>query len=242
MIEIRHEHIITPDDEIRAYDGIYQTAGIRQLDSFYLWVLSLLHPRPGQTLLDVSTGEGSLIHFARQLGLRAYGIDFSAAALRKGREDYGLDSVSVSNAERLPFPDGSFDLVTNIGSLEHYFDPETAVREMSRVLSPAGVACILVPNAFSLFGNVQYVCKTGDVYDDGQPLQRYNTRAGWHRLLVNNGLAPFSVVKYELERPRTLQDGLWYLRRPSKLVRLLISPLIPVNLANSIVYLCHVVT
>ena len=242
MIEIRHDRIVTPEDEIRAYDCIYQEAGIRHLDSFYLWLLSLLDPRPGQTLLDVSTGEGSLVHFAKQGGLQAFGLDFSYVALRKGREDFDLDTICVSNAEQLPIPDGSFDLITNIGSIEHYFDPDTAIQEMSRVLRPTGVACVLVPNTFSLFGNVQHVWQTGDVFDDGQPLQRYNTRVGWHELLTENGLRPFRTLKYEREWPRTLQDCLWYLARPTKLLKLLISPMIPTNLANSIVYLCRAVT
>jgi SAM-dependent methyltransferase len=239
MIEIRHDYIHTPADEIKAYDRIYGTAGIRQLDSFYLWILSLLDAHASQTLLDVSSGEGSLVHFALERGLRAYGIDFSPIALRTGIDDYDLTSTWVSNAERLSIADRSFDFVTNIGSIEHYFEPGAAVREMSRVLKPNGVACILVPNTFSLFGNVKHVCQVGDVFDDGQPLQRYNTRLGWNRLLVTNGLEPYRVLKYEREWPRTLKDCLWYVRRPTKALRLLITPLIPVNLANSIVYLCH---
>lgn len=239
MIEIRHEHIHVPADEITAYDQIYDTQGIRHLDSLYLWILSLLNARPGQTLLDVSTGEGSLVYLALQRGLRAYGVDFSPIALKKGVTDYNLTSVWVCNAERLSIGDRSFDFVTNIGSVEHYFEPAIAIREMSRVLKPEGVACILLPNAFSLFGNVKHVWQVGDVFDDGQPIQRYNTRVGWHRLLSENGLEPFKTLKYERERPHTGRDCLWYLRRPAKLLKLLISPLVPLNLANSIVYLCH---
>ena len=166
-------------------------------------------------------------------------MDFSFAALQKGMEDYDLRSVWMSNAERLSVADRSFDFVTNVGSVEHYFDPEAAIREMRRILKPEGVACILVPNTFSLFGNVQYAWRAGDAFDDGQPLQRYNTRRGWHRLLEKNGLIPFRTLKYEREWPRTGEDCLWYLKRPSKLLKLLISPLVPVNLANSLVYLCH---
>jgi SAM-dependent methyltransferase len=239
MMEIRHIQISTTADEINAYDEIYNTQGIRHLDSLYLWILSLLDAHPGQTLLDVSSGEGTLGYLAAQHGLRSYGVDFSFAALKKCDKDYGLGSTCVSNAEHLPIADSSFDFITNIGSVEHYLEPEIAIREMSRVLKPEGVACVLLPNAFSLFGNVQYVCQTGDVFDDGQPLQRYNTRLGWHRLLTQNGLEPFKTLKYEREWPRTIQDGWWYLRRPLKVLKLLISPLVPVNLANSIVYLCR---
>lgn len=240
MIEIRHKNILTPDDEIKAYDSLYGEVGIRHLDSLYLWILSLLNARSGQRLLDVSSGEGTLSYWALQRGMRAYGIDISIVALKRGIHDYHFTSVGVANAERLPFADNSFDFVTNIGSVEHYFEPATAIREMSRVLAADGVACILLPNTFSFFGNLFHVWRTGDVFDDGQPLQRYNTRMGWHNLLVQNGLKPFQTLKYEREWPRTYKDGLWYLRRPAKMLKLLISLLVPVNLANSVVYLCRV--
>ena len=239
MIEIRHEHISTVTDEIRAYDRIYGTRAFRHLDSLYLWILGLLNASPGQSLLDVSSGEGKLVYFALQQGLHAFGVDLSEVALKKGVADYSLGPVCVSDAECLPIADRSFDFVTNVGSVEHYFHPESAVREMSRVLKPKGVACILLPNAFSFFGNVKHVWQTGDVFDDGQPVQRYSTKLGWHRLLVENGLQPFKTVKYEREWPRTGRDCFWYLSQPMKTLKLLISPFVPLNLANSIVYLCH---
>jgi SAM-dependent methyltransferase len=204
-----------------------------------LWLLDLLDARPGQTLLDVSCGEGTLVHLAQQQGLRAYGVDFSSIALEKAVRDYGLNTTCISNAERLAIIDRSFDFAINIGSVEHYFEPETAVREMSRILKPDGVACILLPNTFSLFGNVLYVWQTGHIFDDGQPLQRYNTQQGWHNLLTENGLEPFKILKYEREWPRVARDLFWYLRRPTKIAKLFIGLLVPVNLANSIVYLCH---
>ncbi|MBL7200624.1 MAG: class I SAM-dependent methyltransferase [Anaerolineae bacterium] len=239
MIEIHHKHIRSHTDEIEAYDHLYNTVGIRQRDSLYLWILSLLDARPGQTLLDVSSGEGTLVRFAQQQGLHAHGIDISAAALHKSMHEYGLDTLCVSNAEHLPFASGCFDYITNVGSIEHYFDPAAAIREMSRALKMDGLACVLLPNTFSLFGNIRYVWQTGDVFDDGQPLQRYSTRLGWQTLLEENGLTPFRTLRYELEWPRTVRDTIWYLAHPLKAFRLCISPLIPVNLSNSIVYLCN---
>lgn len=238
MIEIRHEDIHSVDDEIAAYDGIYSGPGIRHLDSFYLWLLSLLDAAPGQRLLDVSSGESSLVYFARQQGIDATGLDFSFSALQTGATDYGLNTLVMGNSEQLPFAEKAFDFVTNIGSIEHYFHPETAIQEMSRVLRPRGVACILLPNGFSAFGNVKYVWQTGDVFDDGQPLQRYNTREGWSRLLTENGLQPMRIYGYEREQPRTWSDLKWYTARPGKLVRMLLSPWVPASMANSIVYLC----
>lgn len=238
MIEIRHAEIDESQDSQRSYDTLYREHGIGQTDSFYLWILSLLRAKPGQSLLDISCGEGALVAFAERVGFRAYGFDFSRGALDlASRRNAG--AVWIADAERIPLPDGQFDHVVNIGSLEHYMNMETSIRESVRVLRPDGWACYLLPNAFSLFGNIKHVWQTGEVFDDGQPLQRYNTRTGWQRLLEANGLSVKRVAKYELVWPRTWPDVIRYLRRPLRLLRLLASPLIPTNMANCIVYLCQ---
>lgn len=235
LLEIRHE--LTERDEQQAYDTLYFERGIRQRDSFYLWFLEQVPHNGRGRLLDVSCGEGAFLGVARRAGLEAVGADFSWVAVRKARRV--SSPVALANAQRLPFADSSFDYVTNIGSLEHYFDPAAGVREMARVLRPDGVAVVLLPNTFGLLGNIWYVLRHGEIFDDGQPLQRYATRASWQRLLQANGLVPARVVRYEREAPRTVHDLLWLLRRPWKIGRLLVAPLIPVNLSNILVFVCH---
>ncbi len=236
-IEIRHEP--TEIAEQQAYNTIYAKQGIDQRDSFYLWFLDRVVRYGRGRLLDVSCGEGSFIRFARRAGFATTGIDFSAVALQKAQRRVPGTVLSLANAQQLPFADNSFDVVTNIGSLEHYFDPAKGVREMARVLRPSGVALVLLPNAFGLFGNITHVLRHGEVYDDGQPLQRYATRASWERLLQYNGLIPDRVIGYEREAPRTLDDLRWFLRRPSKIARLLLSRFVPVNLGNMLIFVCH---
>lgn len=235
LLEIRHEP--TERDEQQAYDTLYFERGIRQRDSFYLWFLEQVPHNGRGRLLDVSCGEGVFLDVARRAGLEAVGVDFSRVAVRKAR--CVSSQVALANAQRLPFADSSFDYVTNIGSLEHYFDPAEGVREMARVLRPDGVAVVLLPNTFGLFGNIWHVLRHGEIFDDGQPLQRYATHASWERLLQANGLIPARVVRYEREAPRTARDLLWLLRRPWKVGRLLVAPLIPVNLSNILVFVCH---
>lgn len=236
-IEIRHEQ--TEIAEQHSYDVIYATDGIRQRDSFYLWFLELVKRSGRGKLLDVSCGEGIFLDFARQVGFLTVGVDFSRTALDKASHITPFANVALANAQRLPFLTDSFDYVTNIGSLEHYFDPGQAVREMARVLRPDGVAFILLPNTFGLFGNIVHVLRHGEVYDDKQPLQRYASRASWEQLLRAHGLVPDQVVPYEREIPRTLADLLWTLQRPSKLLRIIISPLVPTNLSHMLIFICH---
>lgn len=235
LLEIRHE--ATEREEQRAYDTLYSERGICQRDSFYLWFLEQVPHRGRGRLLDVSCGEGTFLGMARRAGLDAVGVDFSLVAVRKARRV--ASHVAVANAQRLPFADNTFEYVTNIGSLEHYFDPPEGVREMARVLRSDGVAVILLPNTFGLFGNIWHVLRHGEIFDDGQPLQRYASRASWESLLRTNGLIPERVIPYEREAPRTARDLLWLMRRPWKIGRLLVAPFIPVNLSTILVFVCH---
>jgi len=239
VIEIWHPQIDSTGESQRAYDDIYSGEGIRLPTSFYLWLLSLVKPAPGTKLLDVSCGEGVLVALARRKGVLAFGVDFSGAAVRRAQSHTGCRAFAVADGTQLPVLDGSFDHVTCIGSLEHYVDPCACLRELRRVMRPRGNACILVPNTFSLLGNVNYARKHGDVFDDGQPIQRYNTRMGWQKLIEAEGLRVVKVKKWEVPWPLTLGDWVWYLRRPRKLMHLLAGLVIPFNLANSHVYLCE---
>ena len=106
-------------------------------------------------------------------------------------------------------------------------------------MKPDGIACILLPNGFSLIGNIKHVAKTGDMFDDGQPLQRYNTRVGWEELLTKNGLQIIRTVRYEHYFPKTIKDWIAHLKRPTRLFRWLFAWLVPFNLSNCFVYFCR---
>ena len=202
MIVLRHT-----DDTRSQYDRIYEGDAINQMDSLFLWIQSLLALRAGESLLDISTGRGTMIALARQRGIRAIGIDFSfrACSLTAAK---GTGTVVNADAQRLPFADNSFDAATNLGSLEHFESMDLGVSEMARVLKPGGRACLTLPNSFGLLWNVAVAWATGDVSDDGQPLQRYGTLKQWQGILEHNGLKVGRVLGYEHEHafPRTRRD------------------------------------
>jgi len=244
-VDIRFEirlHSEQPGWTRQAYDQLYTNAGIRLLDSFYRWLLRLLHPAAGQRLLDVACGEGVLPRFAHQIyGLDAYGIDLSLPALHIAQTDGGSHAC-VASGEELPFSSASFDYVTCIGSLEHFLDMQAGIHEIARVLRPTGTACILVPNTYSILGNVYQAWKTGMSTIDPQPLQRYAARNEWAMLLEVGGLRILRTVKYEREPPDSLADSWWYLTHPRALARLAFTPWIPLNLASCFVYICQPAT
>lgn len=235
MIEIRHTR-----DTRSTYNHIYSGEAINQMDSFFLWILSLLDLQPEQRLLDISTGRGKMVALAKGQKINAHGLDFSQVACALAARN-SSGSITCGDGQLLPYADNTFDAVTNLGSLEHFEDMESGVREMVRVMKPAGWACLTVPNSFGLFWNVSSAWRTGDVDDDGQPLQRYGTRRQWERILAANGLDVTQVLGYEHEHafPRTWQDAHRYWFRPIRTIRMLVSPHLPVNIAGQFVFLCH---
>lgn len=235
MEEIRHQIAGNRED----YNSIYRGDGISQMDSFFIWILRLLNPQGGR-LLDISCGEGQLLHFAPRFGLTACGVDISDVAVRIAQKTSRATTLA-GDAEALPYATGSFDYITNIGSLEHYENMPRAVEEMARVLRVGGTACVLVPNTYGKRWNVQHVWRTGEIHDDGQPLQRYGSRGEWHRLLETGGLTVQRTLGYEYERatPYTLHDAVSYLRRPQRILTTLYYRMtIPVNAASMLIYLC----
>lgn len=120
-----------------------------------LWkrfALSQTGLRPGQRALDVAGGTGDLAAgMSKQVGESGLVVltDINPAMLSEGRDaltDRGIVAnvrYSLANAERLPFPDSSFDCVTIGFGLRNVTDKAAALRSMQRVLKPGGQLLIL---------------------------------------------------------------------------------------------------
>lgn len=240
MIEVRH----VPDAQARAaYDALYGEAGIQNLVGHLDWLLDHLDPGPGLSLLDVACGDGTLVRLARERGFLAQGVDLSQVALSMAGPPLPSGSLIAADGVALPFPEHSFDRLTSVGSLEHYADMLGGLREMARVLKQDGMALILVPNSFGLRWNVLHVWRTGDVHDDGQPIQRYGTRRQWQRLIEAAGLEVLRCLGSEGTEGARLgpRDLAGLLRHPSRLLGHLAGRL-PVDLASMLVFLCRPAT
>lgn len=237
FVEIRRN---LPSDTIsgKAYDQLYSQHDIAQLESFYLWFFDRMRLPSAGYFLDVSCGTGEVVRHAKQRGLHATGMDISEQALRNAQRKHGCYIGNTSTGEALPFADNTFDILTNVGSLEHFQNPAQGVREMARVLKPSGTAYILVPNTFSLLSNVWNAFRHGYTSADDQPIQRYGARQDWTVLLQGNGLHIKGTMKYERPRPRNKQDWLYYLRDPREAVRVVVGPFIPLNLAFCFLFVC----
>lgn len=96
----------------------------------------------GEQVLDVGTGTGVVAVTAARLGARVDGLDLTPALLEQAAENARIAGVNIrwkeGDAENLPYPDASFDVV--LSEFGHMFAPrpEVAVAEMRRVLKPGG--------------------------------------------------------------------------------------------------------
>ena len=101
-------------------------------------------------ILDVGCGTGANLLMLSEYG-DAEGVDISEDALAFCRER-GLEKVRLGAAEKLPYADGTFDLVTALDVVEHMDDDLAGLREMRRVLRPGGRVLLFVPTFMFLWG------------------------------------------------------------------------------------------
>ncbi|MEK7469136.1 MAG: class I SAM-dependent methyltransferase [Planctomycetota bacterium] len=112
-------------------------------------------------VLEIGIGLGADHQRFAQAGARLTGIDLTERAVvhtRKRFDLFGLKSeLRVGDAEALPFPDGTFDVVYSWGVLHHSPNTARAVDEALRVLRPGGKARIMIYHKHSLVGTMLWL-------------------------------------------------------------------------------------
>lgn len=123
------------DAQAREYEHWYQTPEGRYADTLEKALfLRLIQPKFGQSLLDIGCGTGNNLAFFKKLGLKAIGIDNSKPMLDIAAKKLGTEAeLHLGRAEKLPFDNDSFDIVTLITVLEFAPDPIKMLKEAARV-------------------------------------------------------------------------------------------------------------
>lgn len=103
-------------------------------------------------VLDVGCGRGLCEPVLREQGADYAGIDLVASE----SSDRLPRKFCLAQADRLPFPDGSFDSVICFDAFEHFPDPALAAGEFSRVLRPGGFVFLSAPNYRNVCGLVKW--------------------------------------------------------------------------------------
>lgn len=108
-------------------------------------------------VLEIGVGMGcDHVQWARHEPRSLSGIDLTERAVNFTADhlaEFGLGSeLQTADAESLPFPDASFDVVYSWGVLHHSPNTPAAIREAHRVLRPGGVAKVMIYHKHSLTG------------------------------------------------------------------------------------------
>jgi demethylmenaquinone methyltransferase / 2-methoxy-6-polyprenyl-1,4-benzoquinol methylase len=141
-------------DVCRSVAGRYDLMNDLMSMGMHRWwkrfALEMSGVREGSRVLDVASGSGDLAAaFARRVGAagQVWMTDINAAMLAVGRDkliDQGLATpLAICDAEKLPFPDASFDCISVAFGLRNMTHKDRALAEMARVARPGGRVLVL---------------------------------------------------------------------------------------------------
>lgn len=132
----------------------------------------------GKSVLELGVGLGADHEEFARAGADLWGIDLSKRAVEHTQARFAtaglIARVAVGDAEQLPFPEESFDIVYSWGVLHHTPDTPRAIREVLRVLKRNGQARIMIYHKHSLVGymlwlrygflTLRWATKLSDIY------------------------------------------------------------------------------
>lgn len=116
-----------------------------------------IDPHPGQRILDVACGTGTVTRILADHGATVTGLDFSHGMISEAIERHG-DHPNITfqqgDATQLPFEDNTFDATTVSFGIRNVQEPKRALAEMLRVTKPGGkiLVCEFSHPANSLVG------------------------------------------------------------------------------------------
>jgi demethylmenaquinone methyltransferase/2-methoxy-6-polyprenyl-1,4-benzoquinol methylase len=138
------------DSVASKYDVMNDLMSMGMHRAWKAYTVAVANLREGDRVLDIAGGTGDLSRaFARRVGPtgRVVHTDINEAMLRTGRDrllDEGLAlPTTICDAEKLPFKDGSFDLVSVAFGLRNMTHKDVALAEMARVLRDGGRLLVL---------------------------------------------------------------------------------------------------
>lgn len=154
-----------------------------------------------EKVLDIATGAGhTALAFASYVS-ECEGIDLTKEMVQvasKLASDRGVQNVrfQIGDAENLPFPDATFDMITCRFGAHHFPNPEKAVKEVSRVLKPGGRFLLVDHYAPADTELDTFVNSINQMRDPSHV--RESSLSEWRVYFANHGLSFREVLKWDL--------------------------------------------
>jgi len=102
--------------------------------------------KPGQKVLDAACGTGNLAVIAARRGCATFGLDIASNLVTQARKRAEQESLNIEytegDAEAMPYPDASFDVVVSMYGVMFAPRPDRVVNELCRVTKPGGLIAL----------------------------------------------------------------------------------------------------
>lgn len=196
-------------------------------------ILDWLDVKPGDRLLDIGCGSGSLLDNPEKV-TDPWGIDISENAIRIANERAFEAVLCVGDMQNLPYKSGSFDKVTNIGGLEHVPNMNKALQEVKRVCKDTGMICLVVPNKTFLLYKILPIEGTKQSIMEEHLLSLED----WERLFHSAGI---KVVRIKSDPGPNIRMDLGIVAFLRGLIRkfiLMFMRLLPLDYTYQFVFIC----
>lgn len=152
-IDVHDQQAAEFEERYRQLEADYHTSTFTYGRAKIEAILERELPRaPGAHVLDIGCGVGFTVSRLIRRGFRVTGVEPAEGMLRRARAANPSAEIITGDAERLPFPDDSFDAVIAIEVLRYIHDTSAALRECVRVLRPGGKAILTAAPRWSLNG------------------------------------------------------------------------------------------
>jgi SAM-dependent methyltransferase len=115
-----------------------------RLQPLYEAVLDRIELSPATRVLDAGCGSGLFVVLAAARGLRAVGLDAAPGLIEYARRRAPTAEFHVADLERLPFADGTFEVVTAFNSVLYAEDVTAALTEFARVTTEGGRVVVTI--------------------------------------------------------------------------------------------------
>lgn len=170
----------------------------------------------GTEVLDVACGSGNTAIAAARRGGNVTGIDIVPALVQKARERARSEGFEIAfqegNAEELPFPDSSFDVVLSTFGVMFAPDQERAAAELLRVCKRGGKIALATWTPESLPGRLFATTSKYLSPPPGKPPVRWGTVPGLCELFGTNVTRITLYDQFTYHRERSVDDWITLMR------------------------------